>query len=164
VRQLLNAGFLPPAAELVRIGFLQPLKGWRTRGLALFGVILVRLYATERTLEIGPSLGLPAFDGITEGTTQAVPGVRMRATNICLALSLAFGCVEAIPPSIAAETTTDPEQVAATLACGSWAASTQTIADAGATGVARPVSLVDASNTGVPAGATFTRHHADYHN
>ena len=68
-------------------------------------------------------------------------------------------------PVAAAETTTDPEQSAATLACGSWADRSQAIADAGqiiagATGVARPVPLVDASNTGVPAGTTFTRHHA----
>jgi len=35
---------LSPAAELVRIGFSNRLKGWRARGLALFGVILVRLY------------------------------------------------------------------------------------------------------------------------
>jgi GT2 family glycosyltransferase len=35
---------LSPAAELVRIGLSDRLDGWRARGLALVGVILVRLY------------------------------------------------------------------------------------------------------------------------
>jgi glycosyltransferase involved in cell wall biosynthesis len=35
---------LSPAAELIRIGFSNRLKGWRARGLALLGVILVRFY------------------------------------------------------------------------------------------------------------------------
>lgn len=43
---------LSPAAELARIGFSNRLEGWRARGLALLGVVLIRLYRSGLMLAL----------------------------------------------------------------------------------------------------------------
>jgi GT2 family glycosyltransferase len=52
-----------PAAELGRIGFSDRLKGWRSRGLALTGVVLIRLYRSAIMLQLAFGLDASELSG-----------------------------------------------------------------------------------------------------